>query len=167
MIGSLSSGPKSASSSTVQSGSVAPVGGCSISGPTTKGAPQTAKQWVILGFLCAHSFTYEGNTHKGLKRAAGTALGGLAVELALIATTDYVSILFFTFFSIAGAVFIFASPTHPASEFDREFGYIGQVFIWTVTFILDVIWTFEGTLPYPSKLFFLVRDPKQARTYNW
>nr|CEL67923.1 TPA: hypothetical protein BN1204_037080 [Neospora caninum Liverpool] len=112
--------------------------------------PQTAKQWVILGFLCAHSFTYEGSTHKGLKRALGTMLGGLAVEVALVATTNYAAILAFVFVSIAAAVFIFASPTNPASEYDREFGYIGQVFIWTVTFVLAVIWAYEGTIPYPK-----------------
>ncbi|EPT28323.1 hypothetical protein TGME49_269320 [Toxoplasma gondii ME49] len=112
--------------------------------------PHTAKQWVILGFLCAHSFTYEGSTNKGLKRAVGTMLGGLAVELALVATTNYLAILAFVFVSITLAVFIFASPTDPASEYDREFGYIGQVFIWTITFVLSVIWTYEGTIPYPK-----------------
>ncbi|PFH35600.1 hypothetical protein BESB_052510 [Besnoitia besnoiti] len=118
-----------------------------LGGLTVAHGPQTAKQWVILGFLCAHSFTYEGTTQKGFKRAVGTLMGGLVVEVVLVATTSYFAVLAFVFVSIAAAVFVFASPTDPASEYDREFGYIGQVFIWTVTFVLDVIWTYEGTLP--------------------
>lgn len=55
-------------------------------------------------------------------------------------TNDYGAMLAWNFALCFAALFIFANPADVHSTFHPEFGYIGQVFLWTCVFIYQTVW---------------------------
>lgn len=92
-------------------------------------------------------WTFEGTVHAAISRFLGTLLGCLCVYGAMLSTDDYWMMLAWDFGLCFAAFFIFANSADVHSTFHPEFGYIGQVFLWTCVFIHQTVWISMETSP--------------------
>ncbi|XP_026189632.1 uncharacterized protein LOC113146454 [Cyclospora cayetanensis] len=105
-----------------------------------KSAIMPVSSWLMLGFVSTMKWTFEGTVHTATSRLLGTVLGCGCIYGAMMTTNDYGMMLAWNFILCFAAFFIFANSADVHSTFHPEFGYIGQVFLWTCLFIYQTVW---------------------------